>query len=586
MNTMRKFRYIYCAVAVLFSSTIVVAQNEEEEVYNENVVVISGYQPVLQKTERINVVHRITDTANMKVDFNYKVYPHRLFSLYAPERINAARLVGEPSAKLYKSYIKLGMGNYMSPLADLYFNSLKNKSLNYSARVYHNSSWWSLKDYGSNWYSNTDVDLFGKYMWKNKVLSANVFYNNDYNLYYGFTDSTLNTIYPNLNRDDLEKSDYSQVYNYVGANVDFRTSNKKIEDLYYQVALGIYNFSDHYASNEFCFKMNADLHYGFAWFGNEKEILGMQVAWDLYSNTVDTMIYPYAFKGISSIDSIKEKEHLLKIHPYFKFKLYGFDLDAGLNVFVSTSNKVKLKPHVILSQDFSDETLHFSIGAVGDAIRNGWQNLRIENPYVAPHTETATTYTNKYFLEGKFALMNNLDLGLALAYQTFTNAPVFMIDTNYALGNVYSPIYIDYDMLQVGFNSKYRLSENLGLAFSANYYRYFLPEKSPIQEMLYKPNFDLDLGAFYSYNDKIIVSLNTILLGKMNGLNIENNEYVYEKMPIKYGIDLNVEYRYTKALSFFATFDNVAFQRYFYWTNYPSQKFRVMFGLTYTIPSL
>lgn len=583
---MRKFRYIYCAVAVLFSSTIVVAQNEEEEVYNENVVVISGYQPVLQKTERINVVHRITDTANMKVDFNYKLYPHRLFSLYAPERINAARLVGEPSAKLYKSYIKLGMGNYMSPLADLYFNSLKNKSLNYSARVYHNSSWWSLKDYGSNWYSNTDVDLFGKYMWKNKVLSANVFYNNDYNLYYGFTDSTLNTIYPNLDRDDLEKSDYSQVYNYVGANVDFRTSNKKIEDLYYQVALGIYNFSDHYASNEFCFKMNADLHYGFAWFGNEKEILGMQVAWDLYSNTVDTMIYPYAFKGISSIDSIKEKEHLLKIHPYFKFKLYGFDLDAGLNVFVSTSNKVKLKPHIILSQDFSDETLHFSIGAVGDAIRNGWQNLRIENPYVAPHTETATTYTNKYFLEGKFALMNNLDLGLALAYQTFTNAPVFMIDTNYALGNVYSPIYIDYDMLQVGFNSKYRLSENLGLAFSANYYRYFLPEKSPIQEMLYKPNFDLDLGAFYSYNDKIIVSLNTILLGKMNGLNIENNEYVYEKMPIKYGIDLNVEYRYTKALSFFATFDNVAFQRYFYWTNYPSQKFRVMFGLTYTIPSL
>lgn len=583
---MRKFRYIYCAVAVLFSSTIVVAQNEEEEVYNENVVVISGYQPVLQKTERINVVHRITDTANMKVDFNYKVYPHRLFSLYAPERINAARLVGEPSAKLYKSYIKLGMGNYMSPLADLYFNSLKNKSLNYSARVYHNSSWWSLKDYGSNWYSNTDVDLFGKYMWKNKVLSANVFYNNDYNLYYGFTDSTLNAIYPNLNRDDLEKSDYSQVYNYLGANVDFRTSNKKIEDLYYQVALGIYNFSDHYASNEFCFKMNADLHYGFAWFGNEKEILGMQVAWDLYSNTVDTMIYPYAFKGISSIDSIKEKEHLLKIHPYFKFKLYGFDLDAGLNVFVSTSNKIKLKPHIILSQDFSDETLHFSIGAVGDAIRNGWQNLRIENPYVAPHTETATTYTNKYFLEGKFALMNNLDLGLALAYQTFTNAPVFMIDTNYALGNVYSPIYIDYDMLQVGFNSKYRLSENLGLAFSANYYRYFLPEKSPIQEMLYKPNFDLDLGAFYSYNDKIIVSLNAILLGKMNGLNIENNEYVYEKMPIKYGIDLNVEYRYTKALSFFATFDNVAFQRYFYWTNYPSQKFRVMFGLTYTIPSL
>ena len=585
MNIMRSLRYIYCAIAVMFSSTALMAQTEEE-VYNENVVVISGYQPVLQKSEKINIEHRVTDTSSIKVDFNYKVYPHRLFSLYAPERINPARLVGEPSVKLYKSYIKLGMGTYMSPLADLYFNSVKNKSFNYSARVYHNSSWWTLKDYGSNNYSNTDVDLFGKYMWKNKVLSANLFYKNDYNLYYGFTDSTWSVLFPDIDREELEKSEYSQIYNYVGANVDFRTSKTKVEDLYYQVALGFYNLSDHYASNEFRFNMNADLHYGFAWFGNEKEILGMQASWDLYSNTVDTMMYTYAFKAVSTLDSIKEKEHLLKIHPYFKFKMYGFDLDAGMDVFVSIGEKIKLAPHVILSQGFADDALHFSIGAIGDAVRNGWQNLRIENPYVAPHAETAITYINKYFLEGKFALMNNLDLGMGVAYQTFENAPVFMIDTNYELGNVYSPIYLDYDMLQVGINSKYRLSENMGFALSTNYYCFFLSENSPIEEMLYKPNFDIDLGAFYSYNDKVIVSLNTVLLGQMNGLNIENNEFVYEKMPIKYGIDLNVEYRHTKALSFFATFDNIAFQRYFYWTNYPSQKFRLMLGLTYTIPSI
>ena len=46
-------------------------------------------------------------------------------------------------------------------------------------------------------------------------------------------------------------------------------------------------------------------------------------------------------------------------------------------------------------------------------------------------------------------------------------------------------------------------------------------------------------------------------------------------------ISLGVEYRYSKMLSFFANFNNIANMRYYRWEKYPSQRFNFMVGLTF-----
>lgn len=594
MNTRHKIYKLSKSISLIFlllCTSVVMAQNEEEA-YNEKVVVISGYQPVLQKSEKINYRPKITDTTNMMPNFHYDINPQRIYSLFSPQEIQAARLVGEPMAKLYKSYVKLGLGNYLTPMADIYFNSTRNKAWNYSARLFHNSSWWSLEDYGSNWFSNTGIDLFGKYIWENKVLSANVFYNHDYNLYYGFTDSVLNTIYPAITRDDMEKSDYSQHYNYVGAKVNFGTTNTNIEKLFYATQLGFYNLSDHYGSNELNVNFNGGIRYAFAWFGgNDKEILGLEFDWNLYSNKFDSL-YPYSYVGNINMSDSADVENIFKIHPYIGLKLFGFDLNAGMNMFVTTSDKFKMAPYIVLYQNFLKGMLSVRLGAIGDMYRSSWQNIRMENPYVAPHCEVANTNYNKYFLETEIAVMNNLDLAFGASYKTLKNAPMFMIDTEYLLHNVYKPVYADYNELQVGANAKYRFAntnailENTEISVAGNYYHYSTLDNFVYEHLLYKPSFDVNLGASYAYRDKVLVSLNTVLLGKMWGMDFDGTTQVYEQIPMKYGVDLKVEYKHNKALSFFATFDNVAFQRYFYWNNYPSQKFKFMLGLTYTVPAL
>ena len=44
-----------------------------------------------------------------------------------------------------------------------------------------------------------------------------------------------------------------------------------------------------------------------------------------------------------------------------------------------------------------------------------------------------------------------------------------------------------------------------------------------------------------------------------------------------------IEYRYSKLLSFWVSFNNLAAQKYYLYHNYPSYRFRAMLGLTYAL---
>ena len=79
MNIYRILRYL-CVWLFVFLFIPSLAAQTEEEVYNEKVVVISGYQPVLQESEKINVSPKITDTSNLSPEFNYQIHPLRIFS--------------------------------------------------------------------------------------------------------------------------------------------------------------------------------------------------------------------------------------------------------------------------------------------------------------------------------------------------------------------------------------------------------------------------------------------------------------------------------------------------------------------------
>ena len=190
---------------LLLGTTVLYAQNDDA--YNASVVVKGSYRPVIEQAQKLNFPAEITDTlGRMQHDFRYSIEPTRIKALYEPSRIKAARIVGEPATKLYNNYLRLGFGNYWTPLADLYWSSTRDKKKTYGVRFNHLSSWDRLPGYGSNHFGNTAVTLFGKYIIGEKLqLSSDLGYEHDHNLYYGFHDSTLSKVFPAYTRDSISQ---------------------------------------------------------------------------------------------------------------------------------------------------------------------------------------------------------------------------------------------------------------------------------------------------------------------------------------------------------------------------------------------
>lgn len=58
--------------------------------------------------------------------------------------------------------------------------------------------------------------------------------------------------------------------------------------------------------------------------------------------------------------------------------------------------------------------------------------------------------------------------------------------------------------------------------------------------------------------------------------------YVF-RSPVHVNANLSAEYRYTKILSFWLKINNIAFNRNYDWAFYPTQRFMMMAGLTYSL---
>ena len=199
----KTFGYIACC-ALAF--TILNSQYINAQEYNESVVVKGSYTPVIEQQDKLFFPAVISDSlGRMEHTFRYDIAPARIKSLYEPSRLQAARLVGEPATKLYNNYLRLGFGNYWTPLADLYWSSTRDRKKTYGVRINHLSSWDNLsnvgssdihsdaaRNYGPNQFGNTGITLFGKYIFGEKLqLSSDISYEHDHNLYYGFNEAHL-----------------------------------------------------------------------------------------------------------------------------------------------------------------------------------------------------------------------------------------------------------------------------------------------------------------------------------------------------------------------------------------------------------
>ena len=563
------------------------AQND----YNESVVVKGSYTPVIEQPDKLHFPASITDTlSRIEHAFHYSISPSRLRAMYEPTRIRAARIIGEPATKLYNNYLRLGMGNYWSPLADLYWSSTRDRLKTYGIRINHRSSWDKLAkmpEYGPVQMGNTGVTLFGKYILGDVLqLHSDLGYEHDHNLYYGFTDSTLQAVL-GLSRDDISISDYTASYNIATWNVGIKNLELDVNKLGYSADVHLSDLWTVWGANELNLNLRGDIHYGFPLLSDYKGVAYLQVEWEHYRN-----VSPGAgidnFLGIFySRPEYIDHTNILKINPYVDFLFRGLDIHAGLlyawdGYSAAGTNKHNFfYPDVTVSKKLMNDNLVLSLAATGGVEANTLDRMRIVNPFVDPDFSPGVVTSHYDFVgHARWTLSRKLEANAEVSYSLRSNDLTFTLyQPRYGLNNVYSDVYNNLNRLTVGGDIAFVNDEMITLRAGGHYYHYTFTDLGAVEpawSRYYRPDWDALLAVDLNYHYKWYAHLEGQLIGQMESDN--------GSLPMRYGINAQVEYRHNRALSFFARFDNLAFQRYWYWANYPSQRGLFTLGLTYTIP--
>ena len=579
---------IIALLFLFFNFSFSLSHAQQEETYNESVLVKGSFRPVIEQAEKINFPAVMTDTmTRFEHTFQYSISPTRLKSLYNPSRIKAARILGEPATKLYNNYFRFGLGNYWSPLADLYWSSTRDREKTYGVRINHRSSWGSLPDYGKNHFGLTDVTLFGKYIVADKLqLSTDLNYEHDHNLYYGFTDDMLQTVL-GKDRDDISVKDYAASYNVASWNIGLRNMELDVNKLGYAADVHLSDLWTVWGANELNFTLAGDIHYGFPLLSDRKGVAYLHFEWEHYRNVSpgDGIAHFLGINGSSLRPSYTDHTNLLRVNPYVDFLFRGLNIHAGFLYgwdgysAAGTDKHNYFYPDVMVSKKLMNDNLALSLAATGGLEANTLNSLRMVNPYIDPDFEPGVVTSHYDFIaHARWTISRKLEANAEVSYSIRKDDLTFTLNPLYTLNNVYSAVYNDLNRLTVGADIAFVNDEMLTLRAGGHYYHYHITDDTePAWSDYYRPDWDFLASADVNYNDRWLFHLEGRLLAKMQG---DNNE----ELPMRYGINASVEYRHNRALSFFLLMDNLAFQRYYYWANYPSQKGLFILGLTYTIP--
>jgi hypothetical protein len=553
----RKMQWFF--VLILILGYISAALSQTGVIKDNTFVQESAFQPTIKDAVKLGDLPEITDTVKKISNINYGIHSTPLVSKYEVIPIDAAKMKNEPLSKLYRSLIKAGFGNYTTPYGEIWLNSLRTKEIVYGVHYRHLSSSSQLKEVGYSGFSDNEAEIFGKKFYKKHTLTGEFNYKRNVVHYYGYDTS----------ENKLTKDYTRQRYQLFEPKVMVQSHYTDSTKLNHTIRLGYYNLTDLYNVAE----NNVKLNTAFNTFIN-KERLFVNFDADYYNHKLPTDTF---------------NNTILKLNPYFAAHGKKWNVDIGLtgvlDMFSNQNAKFYFYPQLNAQFDVYESIIIPYAGVNGNLQKNSLRSLSNENPFVSSNLTYRNTNTKINVFGGlKGNLSSNTSYDVKAAYSKVDSMHFFVIDYSdlTTMDNKYKVIYDNTDLFTVGGQVKYQYKEKVHFIAKGNYYHY---KTKTLLRAYHKPDFDLTLSAIYNLKSKFIIKADVFVIGNQFALTQVNDNFVYTTQPkLLQGvgdINLGVEYRYSKMLSFFANFNNIANMRYYRWEKYPSQRFNMMIGLTF-----
>ena len=533
---------------------------------NQDVVIIDAYKPTISDAFKINYNPKITDTVIPKPNINYTINPVLFPTSFNVNTINAAVMKGQPLTKLYKILVKGGIGNKVTTYGELFFNNLRSTSDEIGVHLNHFASTGKLKNCAFPGFSDNDIDVYANKFYRYHVLSGDVDYTRNVVHYYGFNPND----YPLFSG---KKDSIMQRFNKITGQIKYYSDYIDSTRLNHSIAINYLNISDKYKAMENYVGVKGAIDKNVKFLGKtfEKQKLGLNADVNYYND-------------INKADT--SGGAVIKLNPYFSAIVDVFKFNIGFNTFIGTndSTKIHFYPNANFNVNIFNNIFIVYGGITNDLKRNNLIDLSSENPFINTSIHYNNTYTSSKVYGGlKGCISSYLSFNFSISKSNVNDMPLFVTDTASAMLNKFVLVYDKVGVLNTRAEITYQKAEKLKFILTSNFNQY-----STINELQawHKPTMDVKASVNYNLKDKIILKADLIAYNGSYSKLVDTKgtpEVTAVKLKGTVDFNLGLEYRYTKILSAFINFNNVAAVKYQQWYNYPNYGFTVLAGLTYAL---
>lgn len=540
------------------------------------VTLYNPYKPSLPDVRKKSFLPEINDTAMVNPSFTYEVTSKPFIPVYSINAIKPASLMSDPLPKLYRSYVKAGLGNNNTPLLELSIanNRSKKGAVGFYARHYSSAGRVPLenKQRVSAGFMDNDASLFGKRFFRKNLLDLSGTFAQKIRYAYGYNTDIM--LYEPV------KKDVRLNYNDIGAAISFSSLNLDSAEFSYDfdISYDFFHNTRDYTMNHTAFSGEmAKLFEGF--------YVGSDLKLDHYSLS-------------DSID-LKPK-YIFSVNPFVRKSTPQWNFNLGLKLVVernlTSSPRLHFYPDVKFGFGIVPEYMRFFAELGGKLENNDPLNVISENPYLVPDGSLFRVPNTNHSLILTAGLKGNNGIGgnylASVSYSLINDlllyANIVYPDTLSRIerGNHFIVVPDDAEVLNIHGELSGIITNKLSFNTIANYYKYTLS----VNEFAWnRPEWDGKLALNYNLRNKIIAGAEFTVLGKRKLMSSQSttgwmtlSPVVIEK-PVHINLGFSAEYRYTKILSFWIRVNNVSYNRYYEWAYYPSQMFNFMFGFSYSL---
>jgi hypothetical protein len=543
--------------AVLFLFGQLNAQNSKDTSTNRVMVIGLKYQPILIEAYKIESVPVINKPTPQSPNYTYQIPSKQVETPKIVNPMPAADFFKKETFEYPSSYVKLGYGNYKTPLAELYFNNKKDEKYSYGAHYkflqtnsHLNKGFADFTDHNAKAYLRT----YSRAGELGMELSFNQY---DYN-FFGFNDTL------DLTRNDLKR----RIKNFDALAYFNSTPNSK-NKIKHRSSFNFNQFQIDQVS-EANYAVKSKIYSSISNFNDlQNVVLSAQLGLNYMITKLDTNT---TFKRL-----------FIQVDPRFDFVYDDLKFSVGFNstIFFNGNDTAQpfINPVIKVTYPLIKDVANLFGGIDGRYHQQSARNLINTNPFVNRYDLT-NTFDNVRLYAGISAKVgSSADALFEINYTDISNMPLFVTryDSVPRL-NAFTTIFRQVNVVKFSGAFNYSFSEKFRIGVLGNFYNYSVNREAAAWQM---PDVDAKVNLKMNIKNKIYPHLDFVAMGaQQQRTGLTEATKSFSKIDAFYDLSAGIDFKFKKKISLFVQANNIMSTRYQRWYNYQVLGFNLIGGLT------